>query len=209
MPYTTVQICNMAIARIGQQKYIESITENSKAAELCNQFFDHARDATLSECEWPIANAYQTLTLIQQDPNPDWGYEYATPPDMLRARRISPGTGIRQEGEPFPFTIAENNGKVIWTDQDPAVLQYTKRLTDPTLFSPEFAEAMAWRLAVELAMPMAESQSLRDQMLQNFVVAVQTAGAAALNEPVVEDRPDGQFVRERGFSGETSHLEYP
>ena len=57
-----VQICNLALAKIGDQQ-ITSLTENSKAGRLCNLVYEPLRDATLRAHPWNFAITRETLAL--------------------------------------------------------------------------------------------------------------------------------------------------
>lgn len=197
MAYTEVQICNIALGYLGVEKRISSRTEESKEARLCAQYFDHARDLVLEETEWPFAQKYETLALIQEEPNEEWPYEYRVPADCLRAIRIVPGSAIRNEAVPVPFTTSYDGGPTLWTDRNPVQLQYTARITDPVYWSPSFAEALAWKLAVMVAMPMAIKETLRDRAEAHYTIAIHAAASHSLNSVVQDEVPDGEFVRAR------------
>lgn len=51
---SVVQICNMALTRIGQNQFIDSIDEQSKAAELCALHYEQCRDQVLQDFPGPL-----------------------------------------------------------------------------------------------------------------------------------------------------------
>ena len=60
---SVVEICNIALTRIGQNEPIVSLTEQSKAAELCSLHYATCRDEVLRDFDWPFAEA-RVLSLI-------------------------------------------------------------------------------------------------------------------------------------------------
>lgn len=153
-------ICNYALGQLGQQT-IDDLTEDSPQARACSLFYAQARDAVLCEIWWGFATAEQTLAVTATDPN-EWDYAYTLPSDCLLPRYIPP---VVRNGMKVPFEWA---GREIWTDQEDAVLIYTKRVTDPAYFHPLFIDAMALKLAVLVCMPLSVERSLRADALQLY-----------------------------------------
>src|SRR5438046_2758921 len=93
---STTEIANMAISLIGIAKEIANLdSENSAEAKACRRFFANVRDTVLGDFPWPFATKFATLSLVQTDPNDDWGFSYNYPSDALKIRRIL--SGIRND----------------------------------------------------------------------------------------------------------------
>lgn len=196
---STVEICNMALARIGHSERIASLEEKSKAARVCKLFFDQVRDYVLRDCDWPFATAYKVLADLGSPPL-NWQFRYQYPNDCLKARYINvPGIRLMGEEQMITYQIAAgSNGRVILTDMPQAELVYTLAITDPLLFDPMFVSALAWRLASEIAMPLAVEPGYASGALQAYQFEVGQAYAAALNESQKDPDIASEFIRARG-----------
>lgn len=196
MAFTEVGICNMALGRIGQSVTIESLDEASTAARVCNTFYVPSRDFMLCVFPWPFARETATLSQIAEDPTDDWAYSYQVPADCIKARRIV--SGVRRNPAGPKFWIAESAaGKVLYTDESEVVLEYTKRMTDPVYYDADFASALAWYLASEIARPLAREVGAGDFAYQRFQLALSVAAANAGNEQIADEAPESEFVRDR------------
>ena len=195
MAQSEVQICNMALARIGVSQYISSLTESSNEARTCNLFYSIVRDRVLEEMPWRFAVKQTTLQLTGTAPDP-WAYQYRYPNDCLKAiRLLAPGGSNKYSifqnntnstiNNKIVYDIMEdeaNAGRVIVTDQDSAILEYVKAITDPTLFSPSFTNALAWGLAAEIAAPLTADPKYAQAAQQSYVATMHDAFAKSLNE---------------------------
>lgn len=140
MSDSTVAICNRALDFLGADP-IMALTDNSKPARLMNRNFALVRDAVLRAYPWHCATARASLPALSAAPQ--WGYtkQYQVPTDFLRMLRID------IEGE-FDYRV---EGRAILTDLSaPLNILYTARITDPALFDPLLADAIAARLAADL-----------------------------------------------------------
>ena len=173
---TEVDICNLALAHLGDDATIATIKppEGSAQAEKAARFYPIARDSLLETHTWNFAakrsNLALTVNTIEQ-----WDYAYAAPADMMSpvaiispsaqndyATRMSAGdtpgnltanfapTIVAGQYTPQQFAI---EGSLIYTNQENAMLRYQAFITDPSLFSPLFVLTLSWNLASMLAGP--------------------------------------------------------
>ena len=197
MATTDVAICNMALAEIGVSQQIANLTtEKGNEARVCNLYYGPMRDAVLEDYDWPFASARATLALLDEQPNSDWGYSYRKPGDCLRAIKID--SGIRQETSPIPFQEGtDDSGGLIFTDQSGAVLKYTRRITNPALFSSAFADALSLRLAAKIAGPLGRRKNLQLEKMREYQLQISQAGANAQNQNIDYPPLDSEFNRVR------------
>lgn len=197
MAYSGVQIANLALSRVGVGQAIDSLTEQSTSAIACNAAYAHCVEATLHDFPWPFATVFATLGLVSANPNTDWLYSYQVPSDCLVLRRIVSTAG-RLDSIRAPFAIAYSaSGRVVFTDTKNAVAEYTLRITDPSLFDATFVDALAWRLAAEIAFPLSVSDSIRQRCLTQHVAAMSAARASALNEVQPDTPPESSYITAR------------
>lgn len=197
MAYSKVQIANMALFRLGQAQTIAALTEDSTAAQLLNAAYEPAAREVLRDVRPTIAQRTVALALIQEDPNDEWGYEYRWPLNCLTPLRIVDGD--RTMATPVPFAVAgDASGKVIWTDEEDAVLLYVIDLaTDPTHYPSELASALAWKLAAEVGLALSREPALAQRAEQKYHKALSIARAAQANEEVADAPSDASWIRDR------------
>lgn len=186
----------MALGYVGVAQEISALDGDSTEAEQCNRFYGVTRDQVLRDFPWPFAVYYRALGLVQEEPNDDWDYSYRYPTDCMRALRIVDGNRIQTTRIPFELTH-DDNGKLILTDQDEAVLRFIRRITDPEVYDPSFVEALAWRLGSKLAIPLARSTKERDYAFERYRLELSTARVNAINEGEVDADPDAEVIRAR------------
>lgn len=197
MALTDIQICNMALGHIGHTKFIADLAERSNEASVCNLYYEQARDMTLEAYPWPEATKYGALGLVEEEPNDDWDYAYQVPSDCLAARRIVTSLG-RQDPNPPPFlTGYAASGRLLYTDEAEATLEYTVRLEDPALFRPMLGEAISWYLAFLIAPGLAKQKGVADGCFKVWQMAIDRAQASAANEGQAPPEPDSEFIRSR------------
>ena len=197
MALTDVQICNMALGHLGQTKFIADLSERSLAADLCNQFYEQARNFSFEDFPWPFANKYATLELVEEDPNDEWDYSYRYPSDCMAVRRIVTTIG-RTDPNPPPFEIGgDDQGRLIYTDQEDAIGKYTRLVEDTNLYPAVFGEAVSWWLAGLLAPGLARDKKQGQLAFQMYAVIKGQAEAQQLNEQQQSPEPESEFIRSR------------
>ena len=194
-----VQICNIALSRIGQSQSIDSLTESSLAAGLCALHYPACVQQVLADGDWAFAESRVVLADIGSPPT-NWEYRYAYPNDCLKARRIAvPGMEIVPLAQRIPFKVVySGSGKAIVANWPEAELIYTADVTDTSLFTPLFTSALAWRLAAELAMGMQARPENYQAAMRNYQMEVSNAQAVSYEESEEGDMPDSEFIRARG-----------
>jgi hypothetical protein len=151
-----VEICNLALARLGDNATVASIDppEGSMQSEHCAMFFPLARDSMLELHAWNFATRRARLAQLAIEP-PDWTYAYARPLDALRAIALfSPELGsVEDELLEFESSSDAKGNAIILTHLPDAHLRYDARVVDAGTFPPLFVDSLAWLLAAYLAGP--------------------------------------------------------
>jgi len=187
-----IEICNLALQNISQRT-ITSLDARTNEGKQCAQRYEHARDVTLQMSWWGFAKGVAALPNLDAAPV-EWAYAYQLPPDLIACRYIvSP---VPRQRVPF-----EQSGRELWTNHGPeTTLAYTKRVVDPTQFSPLFIDALSWRIAADIAVPLTGSKSSRRDALGTFGDILKIASSSDANEqgPVspLETVPD--WIEGRG-----------
>lgn len=195
------EIANLALGHLGIGKEIADLdTERSSEAAACRRFYDISRDATLRDFSWPFATKFDDLALIEEDPTTEWAYAYVYPPDCLMIRRILSGTRNDTRQSRVPYKIAQgDSGLVVYTDAEDAVLEYTVKAEDPTIYPADFKMAMAFRLAVYIAPKVTGGDPFKvgERCFAMYNMEITRAKASVINEEQAEEEVDSQFIRAR------------
>ncbi len=193
---STVDICNLALLHIGASATIASLTEDSAEARACARIFDMARDSTLRDHSWNFAAKYLSLAQTGNAPQ-EWHYRFRYPSDCLKALRISSG---HRQGEQVKFkVIGENNleGRSILCDVNPAILEYTARVTNTESFDPLFVEALSLRIASLVAFSLTGKSRLRSDALSLYQEVLANARLADSQEGIPDSPPDPDWLEIR------------
>jgi hypothetical protein len=194
-----IEICNIALSRIAVTSAITSFTERSKEAEQCRVFYAPLRDLVLQAFPWPFAESSVALADIGS-PAPGWRYRYRYPANCLKVRDIvQPGwRGPLTADQEIPYKVGyDTGGRVIHTDQPEAVCRFTFRVEDSTFFDPQFADVLAWRLAMDLALPLSARQELQQFAAQQYQMALTIAEGSAFEESQDSPEPESEFITVR------------
>ena len=152
MATSVIEICNSALIDLGEEA-IASLTDNTKAARLCNQRWASVRDAVLRAHPWNCASALTELAASASSPAWKWTSSFPLPTDCLRVLSVAAG------GAPLSAWEVQA-GLVLCDEAGPLSVAYIRRLDDPRLFDPLLSEALSARLAATLAYPLTASTSL-------------------------------------------------
>jgi len=152
---STVDIANYALNIIGASN-ISALDENSKAARLVNQRYESVRDSVFRSHPWNCL--INRAELAQETSSPAFGYtyQYALPtnPYCLRVLEFSNGSLSYPQDNMFSNTggpVYVIEGRKLLTDEGTARIKYIGRVTDPNEYDASLIEALAARLAMEIA----------------------------------------------------------
>lgn len=192
-----VDICNLALARLGDNATVASIDlpEGSAQAEHCARFYAIARDSLLEMHAWKFATRRVQLAKLTV-PSWDWAFAYAEPTGALKLLGVLSATASNDdETQPYDAESDANGAAIILTNQEDASLRFVARVTDTTKFSPLFVDALAWLLASYLAGPVLKGDAgtaMAKSCLQSFLLAFSNAKVSDANQRKVrpEHTPD-------------------
>jgi hypothetical protein len=186
---SAVSICNMALARVGVQHTISSMTERGPNAQACATFYDHSRIALLREIPWPFVERTVALALVETTPVNGWAFSYRYPANAVRMNHILSAIGQRNPNPPTPYKIgSDESGRLIFTDVEFAVASYNVNQDDPNQFDEAFVDAITWRIATELAPVLSRDPGFNQVAIQQYQWSLRKAAAVAFNEDGQEDR---------------------
>jgi hypothetical protein len=160
---SVVEVCNLALDRIGYPEAIGDIYEGTLAAQIALRDYAQTRDDQLRLLRPPFARRDVMLVLLKTAPPggyvlnpwtpayppPPWIYEYAYPVDCLDLRAVRETPMVMPSFLPTAklFTIANDASlvpaaKVVLTNVASAIAVYTAQVVDMTTWEATFVEAM-------------------------------------------------------------------
>jgi hypothetical protein len=197
-------IFNIALTRIGATKFLTNVdTQSGTLADACRTIYEEDRDFALRDFPWPFATSYADLALVggssSEAVNADWQYSYRYPSDCVFARRlVVANAGGRNNPEPPAFRIGrDSQGKLIYTNEIEAVLEYTARIDDVGEFDAMFVSMFAWKLAAALAPTQSRIKDMATTCMQMYEIDKTKAQSRALNEGQQETPIESEFMRAR------------
>jgi hypothetical protein len=155
---SVVDICNSALNQIGASNII-SLTEDSKAARLCNQRYTFVRDSVFRSHPWNCLTTRATLAPDTATPAFEFSKQFTLPTDpfCLRVLQLS-NTDILYKIE----------GRKLLCDESSIEMIYVGRVEDGNQYDMLLIEALAAAMAADLAYPLVGSSALGANMYQLY-----------------------------------------
>ena len=196
---SVIQVANRALTKLGSAR-ITSLSDDVKAARSISSCFEDLRDDELRAHRWQFAMKRTTLAALSDAPAFGYNYQYALPSDFLRSDMVH---------DRFPAAILDNyidaeylewtlEGNVILTDIGaPLKLRYVAQITDPTQWDENFREALASRVAMEIAEDLTQSESKKASAAKDYDRAIRQAiRINSIERPAVMP-PDNSWIISR------------
>ena len=154
MATSVVDICNIALTRLGEDRIV-SLNDSAERAILCNLNYPYARDRALRAFEWSCAIERATLSRLATDPiTTDWDHQYQLPNDCLRVLNMPN----------VPAATWEISQRYLLTSEDTVVIRYIKRLLDPAMYDAQLVYAVAFRVGADIAYKLTHNRGKESEM---------------------------------------------
>lgn len=158
MATSEVEICNDALILLGADR-ISSLTEDTKEAILCNEQYAKMRDQLLISHPWNFSISRTEMAADAALPSgysdDIWDYAYSLGADVLRV------LGVDDEEADWKI-----EGRKLFANYTPVKIKYIKKVTDVTLFSKYFEEALAWKIAARIGYSLTQNSTLMEGILK-------------------------------------------
>lgn len=206
-----VAVYNLALNAVGGRNNINSPTEASREAEVCNLWFSPVRDQVLAAAPWPEATKLERLALLSEadgswdvgEPRPGYQFAYGLPSDCIRPQYLT-------RFERFQITAGPDNTRLLHTNASQALLAYTFRQQTISLWASELQMAIVYGLAANICMPLTGKPQRANMLIQraNSIILAARESAANISDDRYEHIPD--WLAARGFSsGNEGAFYYP
>lgn len=157
-------ICNLALALVGSESVI-NLADKNKRARLCRQLFPLLRDEMLRGHPWNFAVTEASLAEVAASPLiTEYEKAFALPSDFLRLLEL--------EDHRDAYSL---QGGEIYTNIPSVKIRYIQKVPDPERFDSNFTTALGYRLAMDLALPLADDNNLRNLMTASYRSAISMA----------------------------------
>ena len=195
MPSET-DVANVALRLVGGTR-ITSFTQATPNANAINDIYSEIRD-NLLEFPWNFATQRVELARLTTTPSFKFDYGYALPSDWIYTISVHDNDGGFGT---IDFREEQLAGqKVLSTDSTSVYLTYVKRETNPNLMPPSFRIALSSALARNLAITIANSNVLEDQLAARAEKDLAKAKSIDSLGSFPEPRPRGSWALSRnGF----------
>lgn len=176
---SAVDICNTALANIGEKGNLSSITppHSNANAERCATFYPIARDDALNRRAWSWA--IERVELAATTPTVESGeypYAFTLPSDCIRVLAVMAEETPDEQNDSLPHLL---EGGIIRTTVDAVFLRYVKRVTNVNSFSPLFQRAVASLLSSYLAGALTKDPQVAEYWSSKYETVDLPAAAAA------------------------------
>lgn len=177
-------IANLALSKLGDEDQIIDLRSGeSRASRSIAAVFDDLRDAVLRAGKWNFATARASLPALTTAPA--WGYAYAyqPPADFMAFANLQDDIDYRFEG-----------GLILSDATPPLALRYIQRVTDTGRFDSLFVEALACRLAAQVAKRLTGSDTAQQTMMTAYNQALGTAKGVDATENPPDTYVEDDFI---------------
>jgi len=149
-----VDICNSALNMIGASNII-SLTEDSRAARVCNQRYEFVRDAVFRAHPWNCLISRVEVAADSTAPAFEFEYAHTLPTDPYCLRVLRPQD---------PDSVFKVEGRKILSNSTPFKFIYIARVTDPNEYDQLLIETLAARLAADISYALINSATLTQSL---------------------------------------------
>jgi hypothetical protein len=200
MSQNQVSITNAAL-RIIAANTIADPAENTESARQARGCYAQVVRAELAAHPWIFALKQTQLALVDETPLYDFAYVYQLPSDCVRLvslqnRWLFPWRKYA-ESDPIPFYSLM--GDKLYTNlAAPMRVTYIRDMTDePEEWSPAFCAVASAALAIQLANPLAKSDSACQRAEQQYQKELSRARRVNAIQLAPQYPPDGSWLTAR------------
>jgi len=152
-----VEICNMALQRIGADR-ITALTDNTESANAVSTIYDMVADEVMAAGAWTTCLVRTVLAQSTTTPSFDYDYQYQLPTDPKCLRVVKVNADYPSEIE---YRI---EGDKLLTDETTVSILYVARLANTSSYGPNLTKAIVSRLAAELSYKFSATAKFVDRM---------------------------------------------
>lgn len=182
--------------------------DTSKEAKACRIFYPIAKTAVLRSFAWPFAKKTVDLAAVSTGLYGKWYTHFQYPSNALWIVDVypTPTVAIQSDWATGAWrnplinsweVIGGTTSALIGSNLTAATADYIEDIADENAFrfTPDFVEALTFKLAYELASVLLKSDSMVDRMGNGYIEFINGAKARAHNESFI--RKDPSIITDR------------
>ena len=190
---SALNIVNAALANIGVSP-VASFADGTTQAQAADRLFDMTRDEVLSARPWSFAIKRQNLAAANNLSLTEWSYAFALPSDFIRIVQLN-----QDEADVIQHRFAIE-GRTLYHDKASVALSYVARITDASIYSPAFVEALTLKLAIKFAGSLIQ----QGQQTNNAVPALTASYDKVIGTPEMGEQRKRSYRSSTNASGEVT-----
>jgi hypothetical protein len=203
-----VNIVNQALSICGIKRRVTYMADGTPEAIQANLWYGTTRDTLLQEYRWNFATkrfsptALTTVTdgVTSYVSRGNWTYTFAVPLDFLALQYIDTGLQIPAADQRIPYALepsTDGTAFVVCCDYLEPDIVYTAQISETKLYPSYFVEALAWRLALNLILPLSVKMEYARAIGQGAETALRKAIMLGCRQGQEGALPDSEFIRVR------------
>ena len=173
MAVTSTSICNSALSKIGAERILSLDADNNRA-KLLKEQYEKIRDELLYAHPWNFAIKRSQLAALVTAPLFGFKFQFQLPSDCLRVIDTDMPKGADWKVE----------GRFILCDSGELNIQYIKKETDTSKYTPAFAEVLAAKIAADVCYAITQSTTLKASLYQEYEFKLRQARSFDAQESV-------------------------
>lgn len=199
MATTELEIWRLALTKIGNTNFPTSLTEQTAESLVCATDYPQVRDVTLELAAPSFAQKRFNLSQLTET-RTGWFYTYAAPGDYVKLLGV-----VNELGKYLPLEFKEHydvelsgdgNSKIILSNVEAVEMLYVCRPII-SLWSPTFTDAVAYGLAVSLALGIKKDVAMAERMHEMYMLRIGQASASSEQQRNLGVEPEYSTIRSR------------
>ncbi len=195
MPTSTTDLVNAALLQIGGKR-ITDMDDGSKEANTARDLFPLVRDALMRASNWNFGIRRVKLARLSTPPAFGFDYAYGLPPDWVRTTSVHDNDG--GFGTVAYAEEIQDSQNVILASAENVYLRYVSIVDDPNRWAADFRMAFVDALSRIMAIPVSDSNTLRQVIDDAVKSAVRGAKSTDAMNSTPQRRPRGTWADSRG-----------
>jgi hypothetical protein len=163
MAASDIEVVNRSLTLLGVDP-VNSLSDPTKAASTARRLYDDSRAAVFRAHPWNCLVRRVALPLDVTTPAYEYTYQFVLPADFLRLLTLEDVNGR--------YSIESRR---ILYDGDNLKIKYIALLTDVPSYDTLLVDALAARLAADMAHPLLQSSTTMEQMWQLYELKLREA----------------------------------
>lgn len=185
-----VGIVNVALRMLGAKR-IAALTDDNENAKRANDVYEPLRDYLMRSHVWNFAVKRRKLGQLATAPTYEYDYAYQLPSDWLRTVEVHDNSAGTHQAI---YRIEESK---VLSDAPDIWLRYVAKITDPNQMTGDFRHTLSCLIARDLALPVTNSNTVRQEMKDEFKKVFRQARSADSIEDFPDSFPEGSWSTAR------------